>query len=521
MTPSPAVTADAPAHSQERPPTVLSALRSPRRLRIELLSGLVVALAMIPEVLSFSVLAGVDPKVGLFTAVIMAITIAVVGGRPAMVSAAAGATALVIAPLVASHGTDYLVAAVLLAGLMQILLALLGVARLMRFIPRSVMTGFVNALAVLILLAQLPHLVGRDLPWLVYPLLALCLVLLVVVPRLTSAVPAPLVAIVVVTVLVAVTGWQVPDVADQGELPSSLPVPGLPHVPLTLGTLRIIAPYALAMALVGLMESLLTAKLVDDITDTRSDKTRESWGQGVANLMAGAFGGMGGCAMIGQTMVNVKQGGGRTRLSTFSAGVFLLILVLLLSEAVGRVPMVALAGVMLAVCASTVDWHSLRPSTLRAMPLSETVVMAVTVVATVWTHNLAIGVVLGVLTAIVLFARRVAHLVRVEPEGPTMVDTADGADGADGGTLTVRRYRVRGQLFFASSNDLVHQFDYAGDPEEVVVDLSAAEVWDASTVAALDAVVTKYAERGKRARIVGLDGASARRMERLSGRLGA
>ena len=514
MTRSPAP-ADAPAHSQQRPDSVLAALRSPRRLRIELLAGLVVALAMIPEVLSFSVLAGVDPQVGLFTAVIMAITIAVTGGRPAMVSAAAGATALVIAPLVASHGTSYLVATVLLAGVLQILLALLGVARLMRFIPRSVMTGFVNALAVLILLAQLPHLVGADLPWQVYPLLGLSLVLLVGVPRLTRAVPAPLVAIVVVTVLVAVTGWQVPDVAGQGEMPSALPVPGLPQVPLTLETLRIIAPYALAMALVGLMESLLTAKLVDDLTDTHSDKTRESWGQGVANLMAGAFGGMGGCAMIGQTMINVKQGGGRTRLSTFSAGVFLLILVMLLSDAVGRVPMVALAAVMLAVCASTVDWHSLRPSTLRAMPISETAVMAVTVVAAVWAHTLAVGVVLGVLAAVVLFARRVAHLVRITP-----VDEA-GEGGEDSQDGAVRRYLVRGQLFFASSNDLVYQFDYAGDPHEVVVDLTGAEVWDASTVAALDAVLAKYAERGKHARIVGLDGESARRMERLSGRLGA
>ncbi|WP_442878626.1 SulP family inorganic anion transporter [Brachybacterium sp. J153] len=504
---------DAPAHSQASPPSMLSALRSPRLLRIELLSGLVVALAMIPEVVSFSVLAGVDPRVGLFTAVIMAITIAIVGGRPAMVSAAAGATALVIAPLVASHGMDHLIAAVLLAGVLQIVLALLGVARLMRFIPRSVMTGFVNALAILIFTAQLPHLFGGDVPWVVLPLLALALALLIVVPRLITVIPAPLITIAVLTVLVVVTGWQVPDVADQGEMPESLPALMIPDVPLTLETLRIIAPYAVGMALVGLMESLLTAKLVDDLTDTHSDKTREAWGQGVANLAAGAFGGMGGCAMIGQTMINVKDGGGRTRLSTLSAGVFLLVLVMLLSDVVGRVPMVALAAVMIMVCVATVDWHSVRPATLRRMPVSETLVMVVTVVATVATHNLAVGVIAGVLTAIVAFARRVAHLVSIEAVWESDLD--------GDGTVDVRRYLVHGQLFFASSNDLVYRFDYAGDPEVVIVDLTGADVWDASSVAALDAVRGKYAERGKEARIVGLEGESARRMELLSGHLGS
>jgi SulP family sulfate permease len=312
------------------------------------------------------------------------------------------------------------------------------------------------------------------------------------------------VTIVLISLVVVLAGRQVPDVADQGRLPDSLPPFAFPQVPPTLETLRIIAPYALGMALVGLMESLMTAKLVDDVTDTHSDKTREAWGQGAANIVTSLFGGMGGCAMIGQTMINVKQSGARTRLSTFLAGAFLLVLLLLLGDVVGRIPMAALVAVMIMVCVGTFDWHSIRPATLRRMPLSETLVMLVTVVATVATHNLAIGVVLGVLTAMVLFARRVAHVVRVD---------AVDEEG-------VRRYRVHGQLFFASSNDLVYHFDYAGDPDQVIIDLSEADVWDASTVAALDAVQGKYAAQGKQTRIEGLRGPGAARMDRLSGTLG-
>jgi SulP family sulfate permease len=374
----------------------------------------------------------------------------------------------------------------------------------MRFVPRSVMTGFVNSLAILIFIAQLPHLFGPTIPWLVYPLVTAGIALLILLPRLTTAVPAPLVTIVLISLVVVLAGRQVPDVADQGRLPDSLPPFAFPQVPPTLETLRIIAPYALGMALVGLMESLMTAKLVDDVTDTHSDKTREAWGQGAANIVTSLFGGMGGCAMIGQTMINVKQSGARTRLSTFLAGAFLLVLLLLLGDVVGRIPMAALVAVMIMVCVGTFDWHSIRPATLRRMPLSETLVMLVTVVATVATHNLAIGVVLGVLTAMVLFARRVAHVVRVD---------AVDEEG-------VRRYRVHGQLFFASSNDLVYHFDYAGDPDQVIIDLSEADVWDASTVAALDAVQGKYAAQGKQTRIEGLRGPGAARMDRLSGTLG-
>jgi len=485
-------------------PSTLAVLRSPRLLRTEVVAGLVVALAMIPEALSFSVLAGVDPRVGLFTSFTMAVTAAVLGGRPAMVSGAAGATALVIAPLVASHGMEYLIATVLLAGVLQLVLGLAGLGRLMRFIPRSVMVGFVNALCILIFAAQVPHLVGHG--GTVYALAVLAIVVLVLLPRLSRVVPAPLVAVLLLGVLVAAGGLDVPLLSGEGELPTSLPGLVWPDVPMTGETLRVIAPYALAVALVGLMESLMTAKLVDDLTDTRSSKTREALGQGGANLVTGLFGGMGGCAMIGQTMVNVKEAGARSRVSAFMTGVWLLVLVVGLGETVGRIPMVALACVMTVVAATTFDWHSVRPATLRRMPLSETTVMVVTVAVVVATENLAIGVVAGVLVAMMLFARRVAHLAEVTREL-----------SPDGATAT---YRVTGELFFASSNDLYTRFAYAEDPARVVVDLSASHVWDASTVAALDAVETKYAGRGVTVEIVGLNAPSAAMHGRLSGRLG-
>ncbi|MGY1624451.1 SulP family inorganic anion transporter [Geodermatophilus sp. SYSU D00965] len=473
---------------------------SPTVARTEVLAGLVVALALIPEAISFSILAGVDPRVGLFASFTMAVVIAFTGGRPAMISAATGAVALVVGPLAREHGLEYLLAAVVLGGACQVLLAAAGVARLMRFVPRSVMVGFVNALAILIFTAQLPHLV--DVPWPVYPMVAAGLAIIFLLPRLTTVVPAPLVSIVVLTGLTVVAGFTLPTVGDQGALPDSLPFLALPDVPFTLETLRIVAPYALGIALVGLMESLMTAKLVDDLTDTSSDKTRESWGQGVANIVTGFFGGMGGCAMIGQTMINVRSGA-RTRLSTFLAGAFLLVLVVALGDVVAVIPMAALVAVMVFVSIATFDWHSLR--TLHRMPRSETAVMLTTVAGTLLTHNLAVGVGAGVLVACVLFARRVAHLAEV-----TSVPVPDGG---------TRVYSVTGALFFASSNDLYTQFDYAGDPDHVVIDLSAASVWDASTVAALDAITHKYATRGKTVEVVGLTGHSADRYERHTGRL--
>lgn len=484
--------------------SVLATLKSPRLLKTEALAGLVVALALIPEAIAFSVIAGVDPRVGLFASFTMAVTIAFVGGRPAMISAATGAVALVIAPVVAEHGTQYLVPTVILAGVFQILLAVAGVAKLMRFIPRSVMVGFVNALAILVFSSQVPELLG--VPWLVYPITAVGLVIVFGLPRLTTAVPAPLVAIVILTAAAVLAGWNVPTVGDKGELPESLPALLFPDIPLTAETFRIIAPYAVAMAFVGLLESLLTAKLVDDITDTRSSKVRESWGQGVANIVTGFFGGMGGCAVVGQTMMNVKASGARTRLSTFLAGVFLLLLVVVLGDVVALIPMAALVAVMIYVSIATFDWHSVRPSTLKRMPKSETAVMVITVAVVVLTHNLAIGVGVGVLAAMVLFARRVAHFVTVDR---TLHD--------DGAAVT---YAVVGELFFASSNDLYTQFEYALDPERVLIDLSGSHVWDASTVAALDAITEKYRTHGKTVAITGLNDSSDAIRSRLSGNLG-
>ncbi|PWI11979.1 sodium-independent anion transporter [Streptomyces sp. NWU339] len=480
-------------------------ISDPKVWRTEVLAGLVVALALIPEAISFSIIAGVDPAIGLFASFTMAVVISIVGGRRAMISAATGAIALVIAPLNREHGLGHLVAAVILAGVIQVALGALGVAKLMRFIPRSVMVGFVNALAILIFMAQVPEM--SNVPWAVYPLIVGGLALMVFFPRITTVIPAPLVSIVILTVITVGAAIAVPTVGDKGELPSSLPVPGLPDVPFTLDTLTTIAPYAFAMALVGLMESLMTAKLVDDITDTHSNKTRESIGQGVANIVTGFFGGMGGCAMIGQTMINVKVSGARTRLSTFLAGAFLMVLCIVFGPVVSDIPMAALVAVMIMVSFATFDWHSIAPKTLKRMPVGEIAVMVITVACVVATHNLAIGIIVGSVTAMVIFAKRVAHLAEVtavvDPDGKTVV------------------YRVTGELFFASSNDLVGQFDYATDPDKVIIDLSSAHIWDASSVAALDAIETKYAQRGKTVEITGLNTPSAHLHGKLSGELAA
>lgn len=486
--------------------SVLRTLKSPRLLKTEVLAGLVVALALIPEAIAFSIIAGVDPRIGLFASFTMAVSIAFLGGRPAMISAATGAIALVIAPLVESHGIDYFIAAVIMAGIFQIILALLGVAKLMRFIPRQVMVGFVNALAILIFMSQVPELLG--VPWLVYPLTALGLLIVFGLPKLTTTIPAPLVAIVVLTLITVFASVAVPTVGDKGELPESLPALFFPNVPLNFETLQILFPYALAMAFVGLLESLMTAKLVDDVTDTHSNKTRESWGQGAANIISGFFGSMGGCAMIGQTMINVKASGARTRISTFLAGVFLLILVVVLGDIVALIPMAALVAVMIFVSIATFDWHSIKPSTLRMIPKSETTVMLVTVIFTVATHNLAIGVGVGVLTAMVLFANRVARFVTVTRTVEEHFDQE------------IAKYVVNGELFFASSNDLYTQFNYAEDPEDIVIDMHQSHLWDASTIAALDSITDKYEKYGKNVDVQGLNQASANMRERMGGKLG-
>jgi SulP family sulfate permease len=498
------------AEAMSRGPAAWTGLRfdrpswlTPSVARVEILSGLVVALALIPEAISFSIVAHVDPRIGLFASFTMAVTIAITGGRPAMISAATGAIALVVGPLARSHGLGYLTAAVILGGVFQVLLGLAGVANLMRFVPRSVMVGFVNALAILIFIAQTSNFIS--VPWLVYPVLLAALGVMVLLPRLTRAVPAPLVAIALLTVITVSAHIAIPTVKDKGELPHSLPSFGLPQLPYSWHTLSIIAPYSVAIAFVGLMESLMTARLVDEITDTSSSKSRESWGQGIANIVTGFFGGMGGCGMIGQTMINVRAGA-RTRLSTFLAGVFLLILVVSLGGIVGRIPMGALAAVMIMVCVGTFDWHSIRPSTIRRLPRSETAIMVLTVIVVVITGDLAIGVAVGVIASSILFARRVAHLVEVS--GVTSADETEVV------------YTVNGEIFFASSNDLITQFDYNHDPARVVIDMSQAHVWDASSVAALEAIETKYAARGKKVSIIGLNEPSAHLHQRLRGHLG-
>lgn len=476
-----------------------SAFSSWGRFRTEIFGGLVTSLALIPEVISFSIVEGVDPRVGLFTSFVMCVGIAFTGGRPAMVTAAAGSVALVMAPLVKNHGLEYLVPAVLLAGMIQIALGLGGVANLMRFIPRSVMNGFVNALAILIFLAQLQHVI--HVPWMVYVLVAISLAIMVVWPRVNRVIPGPLVAIVVVTALAILGHIDVPTVRDQGELPHGVPSLIIPDVVFGFRYFGVIAPYALGAAIVGLIESLLTAKLVDDITDQHSDKTRESWGLGIANVASAFVGGQGGCAMIGQTMINVRHAQARTRLSTLLAGVFLLVLVVSLGEIVGQIPMAALVAVMFVVAFSTLDWHSVDPRTLRRMPLSETAVMGATIIATVVTNNLAVGVVCGVVGASVMFVRRVAHMVTVE-----QVDHSPETS----------RYRVRGQLFFASSNDVVFSFNYTDPAKTIEIDVSDAEVWDSSAVSALESIAYKYRQRGKHVQVVGATGASLERLRRLS-----
>lgn len=498
-------------------PTVIETLRRPRAFTTEVLAGIVTTLALVPEVIAFSVIAGVDPKVSLIASVVLAVSMSFLGGRPAMITAAAGAVALVVAPLVRVHGVEYLLPTVILAGVIQILFGVAGLARLTRFIPRSVMIGFVNALGILIFAAQVPHLLG--VPWLVYPLFALTLLIVIGLPRLTRAVPAPLVAIIVVTTISVVAGTAIPTVGDQGEVGGGLPGLTPMLAPLTLDTLAIIWPTALSVAFVGLLETLLTAKLVDEMTSTSSNKGRESWALGVANLFAGFWGGIAGCAMIGQTVVNVKLGRARTRISTFVAGVFLLALITVLSDVMERIPMVALAAVMMVVALSTVNFHSVHPSTLKRMPISETAVMVTTVALTVATGNLAIGVGIGVLLAIVLFARRVAHVVTVTRTFKPASDRCSDCP-ADFDTSTAHaHYAVHGPLFFGSSNDLVERFSYAEDPALVSIDFSEAQIWDASTVAVLDSVSQKYTEHGIQVTFRGLDARSAGFHSRITGTL--
>ncbi len=462
----------------------------------DILAGIVVALALIPEAIAFSLIAGVDPMVGLYASFCIAVTIAFVGGRPGMISAATGATALLMGSLVSEYGLQYLLAATLLTGVLQIIMGILKLGKLMKFVPRSVMTGFVNALAILIFTAQLPHFIGES--WEMYAMVAGALAIIYILPRFTKVVPAPLVAIVVMTIIAVMTGSDVRTVGDMGELTQQLPVFLFPDVPLNFETLQIIFPYSLSIAIVGLVESLLTASIVDDMTDTESDKNKEARGQGIANIVSGLFGGMAGCAMIGQSVINVKSGG-RGRLSTFVAGGFLLVLIIALNDILVQIPMAALVGVMFMVSIGTFDWSALK--TLHKVPLTDTLVMVTTVVTVVMTHDLSKGVLVGIIMSAIFFAAKISK-VKV---------TSISTDGA-----SKKVYKVSGQLFFASVTDFVDSFDYKEDVKEVDLDLSQAHLWDDSAVGAIDKVVIKYHQNGVNVNLVGLNEESNKLMERIA-----
>ncbi len=464
------------------------------------LAGIVVALALIPEAIAFSIIAGVDPKVGLYASFCIAVIIAFAGGRPGMISAATGAMALLMVTLVRDHGLEYLLAATLLTGVLQIIAGYLRLAELMRFVSRSVVTGFVNALAILIFMAQLPELTGVT--WHVYAMTAAGLGIIYgfpYLPKIGKSIPSPLVCIVVLTAVYLLSGIEIRTVGDMGELPDSLPIFLWPDVPLNLETLWIILPYALMLTVVGLLESMMTATIVDDLTDTPSDKNRECKGQGIANIGAGLMGGMAGCAMIGQSVINVKSGG-RGRLSTLIAGVLLLILVVFLSDWVSQIPMAALVAVMIMVSIGTFSWASIRD--LRKYPMSTNVVMLATVAVTVFTHNLAIGVFVGVLIAAMNFANKVGNILHI------------GSEEADEGSH--RLYRVVGQVFFASSERFGNAFDFKESVEKVTIDLSRAHFWDITAVQTLDRVVIKFRREGTEVALVGLNEATATIVDRYA-----
>jgi SulP family sulfate permease len=465
--------------------------------RGDILAGLVVALALIPEAIAFSLIAGVDPKVGLYASFSIAVLVAITGGRPGMISAATAATAVVMVTLVDQHGLQYLLAATVLAGLLQIGAGLAKLGRVMRFVSRSVITGFVNALAILIFLAQVPELTGVT--WMTYVMVGAGLAIIYLFPMLTTAVPSPLVTIVVLTVAAIALDLDVRTVSDMGDLPDTLPVFLIPDIPLTVETLQIILPYSLALAAVGLLESLMTQTIVDDLTDTASDRNQECIGQGIANTCTGFIGGMAGCAMIGQSIINVKSGG-RGRLSSFTAGAMLLFLIVVLGDLVGQIPMPALVAIMIMVSIGTFSWSSIR--NLRDHPRSSSVVMLATVIVTVYTHNLAIGVLVGVLLSGIFFAGKIAQLFRVTSE-----ISDDGRE---------RTYVVEGQLFFASAEDFMAAFDFKESLERVTIDVSNAHIWDVSSVAALDMAVLKFRREGAEVTIAGMNRASETIVDRLA-----
>lgn len=459
-------------------------------IRGDLLSGLVVALALIPEAIAFSIIAGVDPKVGLYASFCIAVVIAFVGGRPGMISAATGAMALLMVTLVKQHGLEYLLAATLLTGVLQIGAGYLKLGGLMRFVSKSVVTGFVNALAILIFMAQLPEL--TDVTWHVYAMTAAGLGIIYLfpyLPKIGQNIPSPLVCIVVLTAIAMYLGLDIRTVGDMGELPDTLPIFLWPDVPLNFETLQIILPYSIALAIVGLLESLMTATIIDELTDTESDRDRECKGQGIANISSGLLGGMAGCAMIGQSVINIKSGG-RGRLSTFVAGFFLLIMVVFLSDWIKQIPMAALVAVMIMVSIGTFSWSSVRD--IRKFPLSTNIVVFTTVGVVVATHNLALGVLAGVLLATLFFANKIGRVmvVKQEPAGDEL------------------RYQVIGQVFFASAEKFLGSFDFSIATEKVVIDVTRAHFWDVTAVSALDKIVVKYQRLGAEVEVIGINEAS-------------
>lgn len=468
-------------------------------IRGDLLAGLVVALALIPEAIAFSIIAGVDPKVGLYASFSIAVIIAITGGRPGMISAATAATAVLMITLVKDHGLQYLLAATVLAGLIQIAAGIFKLGFVMRYVSKSVMTGFVNALAILIFMAQLPELDPTTVTWLTYVLVAAGLAIIYLFPLLTKAIPSPLVTIVVLTGLTLFFGWDVRTVGDMGALPDTLPILLIPQIPLTLETLMIILPYSVAVAVVGLLESLMTQNIVDDLTDTKSNRNQECIGQGIANTATGFIGGMAGCAMIGQSIINVKSGG-RGRLSAFSAGVYLLFMVVVLGDLVSQIPMAALVAIMIMVSIGTFSWSSIK--NLRLHPRSSSIVMIATVVTVVYTHNLAIGVLVGVLLSGIFFAAKIAQLFNV-----TSTISKDGR---------VRTYVVEGQLFYGSVEDFMNAFDFKEALDKVVIDVSLAHIWDISSVQALDMAVLKFRRDGAEVEIVGMNAATETIVDKLA-----
>lgn len=462
-------------------------------IRGDVLAGIVVALALIPEAIAFSIIAGVDPMVGLYASFSIAVIIAFVGGRPGMISAATGAMALLMVPLVRDHGVEYLLAATILTGVIQILFGVFKVAKVMKFIPRAVMIGFVNALGILIFMAQVPHFIGIN--TVTYVFVAITLAIVYIMPRFFKAIPAPLIALVLLTAIAIYSGFELRTVGDLGTISQTLPSFLLPDVPANLETLMIILPYSLALAIVGLLESLLTANIVDDMTGTPSDKNKESRGQGIANFITGFFGGMAGCAMIGQSIINVKSGG-RGRLSALVAGAFLMFLIIVLGNVVVQIPMPVLVGIMIMVSIGTFDWSSFNY--LKKAPKTDAIVMVATVAIVVYTHDLSIGVLAGVLLSAIFFVSKISK-IKVQKR-----------------LLDATHYQVEGQLFFASVEDFLEKFDYDIEDEKVVIDFTDAHIWDDSGVGAVDRVVLKYREKGNAVEIVGLDTGSKKLVDQLA-----